>query len=541
MKKHISLIASLLLGAAVIASPSLSFAQTKGNSQGDNNGNHYAYGHSDTPGNSVFGLGHNDPPAPPAKPPVPPAHSNKNDAAGSSTSFFGQLYENFGSWFNGFHNGNQANASTSWNWNRGDNDGDNDGSTTTTSTSTSATNLPPVISGVSSPTILNVGQTGTWTISASDPQNGNLSYKVDWGDNVPLPRLFAALDINPSFVQTSTFTHSYSSPGVYTVTFTVKDSAGLTTTSSVTVNVVTSTSGPVITDVNATSTTLHYATLTWNTNENSDSEVWYSTTSPVDTSVSPQVIHPALVFSHKVVLSGLNPGTTYYAVVGSKDSRDNISTSSETSFITKAPADTSPVITSVTGSSTVTAGIQGTWSVNASDPQNEPLTYNVDWGDTGGIMMALFAAIQQPIYLQSSTFTHTYANPGTYTITVTAKNSSGLSTTATTSVEVTAASTSPVVTIPVISDVTATSASTTATISWNTDQSSDSTVYYSTSTPVVIGADSTDNVTDSTQVTNHNLTLTGLATSTTYYLVVQSSDSAGTATSSENSFTTSSL
>ncbi|KKT57055.1 MAG: hypothetical protein UW49_C0008G0017 [Candidatus Giovannonibacteria bacterium GW2011_GWB1_44_23] len=42
----------------------------------------------------------------------------------------------------------------------------------------SSSNLPPVISGVSGPTTLNTGQSGTWTVTARDPENGPLSYNT---------------------------------------------------------------------------------------------------------------------------------------------------------------------------------------------------------------------------------------------------------------------------------------------------------------------------------------------------------------------------
>jgi hypothetical protein len=107
----------------------------------------------------------------------------------------------------------------------------------------SNSNLPPVISGVSGPTTLNVGQTGTWTISASDPQNGTLSYSVYWGDQI--------VPLNPSssaagnYTQTATFTHSYSKAGNYTIKFYVRDTAGLTASSSISVNIGNSTKSPL--------------------------------------------------------------------------------------------------------------------------------------------------------------------------------------------------------------------------------------------------------------------------------------------------------
>ncbi len=53
-------------------------------------------------------------------------------------------------------------------------------------------NQPPVISGVSGPTTLRVGETGTWTVQASDPENGTLSYSVIWGDEPVVPQVARA-------------------------------------------------------------------------------------------------------------------------------------------------------------------------------------------------------------------------------------------------------------------------------------------------------------------------------------------------------------
>jgi hypothetical protein len=93
-------------------------------------------------------------------------------------------------------------------------------------------------------------------------------------------------------------------------------------------------------------------------------------------------------------------------------------------------------------------------------------------------------------------------------------------------------------TIPVISGVSVTGITNSAvTVIWNTNQSSDSKVYYSTSSPV-IGGSSTLSANSAVMGLSHSLNLTGLSASTTYIFAVQSTDSAGTATSSEFSFTT---
>lgn len=107
----------------------------------------------------------------------------------------------------------------------------------------SSVNKPPVISGITAPTQLQVNQTGTWSLKASDPENGPLSYSVDWGDSVCPKGYVCGVPVPIKLVlQGSTFTHSYSTAGTYNVSFTVQDNAGQTAQSSATVRVVNDTS-----------------------------------------------------------------------------------------------------------------------------------------------------------------------------------------------------------------------------------------------------------------------------------------------------------
>jgi hypothetical protein len=99
-------------------------------------------------------------------------------------------------------------------------------------------NRPPVISGVTAPTTLKVGETGTWTVRASDPENGSLSYAVNWMDTVTTSTGVNSSLFVPNFVQSATFTHSYSTAGTYTVNFSVRDNEGQIVNTSATVNVV---------------------------------------------------------------------------------------------------------------------------------------------------------------------------------------------------------------------------------------------------------------------------------------------------------------
>ena len=102
------------------------------------------------------------------------------------------------------------------------------------------TNKPPTISGFSGPTTLSVNQSGTWSITANDPENGQLTYRVDWGDNSQFGYGESASRLqqqNAPSNQLSSLTHSYASAGTYTITIIVRDTAGKEAKTTTTVRV----------------------------------------------------------------------------------------------------------------------------------------------------------------------------------------------------------------------------------------------------------------------------------------------------------------
>jgi len=92
---------------------------------------------------------------------------------------------------------------------------------------------------------------------------------------------------------------------------------------------------------------------------------------------------------------------------------------------------------------------------------------------------------------------------------------------------------------PIISNVFATSTTATTTrIRWTTDEKANSKVWYGTSTPLVVTT-STAIVSSSDYDLEHNIKLSGLTASTTYYYLASSADKSGNvATSTEKFFTT---
>jgi hypothetical protein len=102
-------------------------------------------------------------------------------------------------------------------------------------TVTSASSNSVSISGLDAPTQLRVGQSGTWTVHASDSSGSvNLSYSVVWGDesyNYP----YAMNASSGAVSQTSTFTHTYNTVGTFSPKFTVTNSSGVSANTSASV------------------------------------------------------------------------------------------------------------------------------------------------------------------------------------------------------------------------------------------------------------------------------------------------------------------
>jgi len=123
---------------------------------------------------------------------------------------------------------------------------------------------------------------------------------------------------------------------------------------------------PVISSVAVSGIEATAATVTWTTDELSDTQVEYGPTSSLG---SLSTLDGTLAKSHSVTLTGLSPSTIYSYRVRSKDANGNFGISSIATFTTPAPAPpdtTPPAISSiaVTGITKTSATI--TWATNES-------------------------------------------------------------------------------------------------------------------------------------------------------------------------------
>lgn len=81
-------------------------------------------------------------------------------------------------------------------------------------------NLAPVISSLTGPTRIEIGQSGTWIMTANDPEGGIMDFGIQWGDGTS-ERVLAVMSSS-----TSAFNHTYNTPGTYTIVVTATDEAG---------------------------------------------------------------------------------------------------------------------------------------------------------------------------------------------------------------------------------------------------------------------------------------------------------------------------
>ena len=90
-----------------------------------------------------------------------------------------------------------------------------------------------------------------------------------------------------------------------------------------------------------------------------------------------------------------------------------------------ASGNKAPTISSFSGPTTLAVNASGTWTIQASDPENQSLKYSIVWGDEFQGIPAFMSTVMRDVYVQATTFTHSYAQAGTYTVIIVASDSSG--------------------------------------------------------------------------------------------------------------------
>lgn len=175
----------------------------------------------------------------------------------------------------------------------------------------------------------------------------------------------------------STYKISNLPNGTYYFAVTAYNTAGTESAYSneATKSVVNDTAGPVISGVYSDKTGPSTVSINWITDEASTSQVEYGMTASYGFSTQ---LDTALGTSHIQAISGLSPSTLYHYRVVSKDGSGNSSVSSDFTFTTAAPADTTaPVISNVQVTDITATSAVITWTTD------EASTTQVEYG-TGG-------------------------------------------------------------------------------------------------------------------------------------------------------------
>ncbi len=153
------------------------------------------------------------------------------------------------------------------------------------------------------------------------------------------------------------------------------------------------TTPPVISNVAAGNITTTGATITWSTNENSDSQVEYGLTTAYGQSTT---LNSSLVTAHSQELSGLTADRLYHYRVKSRDAAGNLATSVDFTFTTPQPGDTTPpVISNVAAGNITTTGATITWTTNENSDSQVEYGLTTAYGQSTTLNSSLVTAHSQ--------------------------------------------------------------------------------------------------------------------------------------------------
>ncbi|MFA6228388.1 MAG: FISUMP domain-containing protein, partial [Patescibacteria group bacterium] len=283
---------------------------------------------------------------------------------------------------------------------------------------------------------------------------------------------------------------------------------------------------PILTNVEVTATTTQSATIEWDTNELANSSVHYSTDLSFNITVgSLSMAQDAThIGRHQVVLTNLTPGQSYNFTVESENALgiSGVNTNESLGY----PFDTisGPVISNVTANNLTNNSATIVWNTNLSSDSAVYYTTSSEFTafENAGVSTVLTNHEVTISGLTRGTVYYYYVKSGVAT-----DDNAGVYYSFTTPYDNVA---------PVISNTAATIViDTQALINWTTNELSDSEVVYGTESN-----NYTLNSTDANLALKHSIVLPDLATSTTYYYKVISSDASSNEASSteELSFTT---
>ncbi|MCG3113119.1 MAG: fibronectin type III domain-containing protein [Candidatus Manganitrophus sp. SB1] len=279
------------------------------------------------------------------------------------------------------------------------------------------------------------------------------------------------------------------------------------------------TAAPVISGMGAINITTGGALISWSTNEPSDTQIQYGTTTAFGSFTA---IVPTPVTAHAQSLTGLLPATLYHYRVRSRDAAGNLAVSNNGSFTTAALPDTTlPSAPTNVGAAAVSSSqVQLSWSAS-----------------TDNVGVAGYRIYRNGVQVASSTLP-TYLNTGlaantAYHYAVAAYDAGGNLSPASAAISVTTLPLMPTVSQASASGITAASATLSGSVNPSGATTSawfeygTTTAYGSSTTPVTLSAANTISA-----------DLTPLASGTAYHFRLVARNAGGTAFGPNTSFNT---
>jgi len=269
------------------------------------------------------------------------------------------------------------------------------------------------------------------------------------------------------------------------------------------------TTAPVISAIQVINITTTSAVITWTTDEPSTSYVNYGLTATYGGTTGSSL----MVLLHSVSLAGLNPSTTYHFRVRSTDTSTNEAVSGDYSFKTLTPPDaTAPIISNVVVSNITDTSAKVSWQTN------EAADSLIDYGLTP----AYGASASSTDRVTVHSFDLTGLTIGTlYHFKIFSKDATGNSASTGDLSFTTNDSVAPTISNLNIIDITSTSAK----VSWQTDEPADSKVDYGRTLAYEIGS-----IFNAAFGVGHLIPLAGLLPNTGYHIRVHSKDAFGNET-----------
>jgi phosphodiesterase/alkaline phosphatase D-like protein len=269
------------------------------------------------------------------------------------------------------------------------------------------------------------------------------------------------------------------------------------------------TSSPAISNISVSLITENSAKVSFTSNEPTQGVILFGGTSAYGLEARDE----GKKTSHEIFLSNLSAGTTYHFMVQARDINGNLTSSADSSFMTLV-ASPELSISGINVTNINNNSVRISWQTNVAARGSVLYGSSTAYGQT--------AAREE--YETNHAITIGRLTAGTqyhYQIRATDRNGR-----IATSTDMTLTTTGSDVRSPVISRLAISDIGTNSVvISFKTDENASTKIHYGTIDPVMIGTAAA--LSDSNEINDHRMTLTGLSANTTYYFVIESRDASG--------------